>query len=80
MIKKSFATSFLGKSHRFSYKNFRGPGCGKGTMCANLVKDFGFIHLSSGDLLREEVSQHFFSAHFHDRGTVDQLKENALTT
>jgi hypothetical protein len=31
-----------------------GPGCGKGTMCANLVKDFGLIHLSAGDLLREE--------------------------
>merc|ERR1712113_301037 len=31
-----------------------GPGCGKGTNCANLVRDFGFIHLSAGDLLREE--------------------------
>lgn len=31
-----------------------GPGCGKGTMCANLVRDFGLIHLSAGDLLREE--------------------------
>ena len=31
-----------------------GPGSGKGTMCANLVKDYGFIHLSAGDLLREE--------------------------
>ena len=33
-----------------------GPGSGKGTMCANLVRDFGFVHLSAGDLLREEVS------------------------
>lgn len=31
-----------------------GPGSGKGTQCANLVKDFGFKHLSAGDLLREE--------------------------
>jgi len=31
-----------------------GPGAGKGTQCANLVKDFGFVHLSAGDLLREE--------------------------
>ena len=31
-----------------------GPGCGKGTNCANLVRDFGFVHLSAGDLLREE--------------------------
>jgi len=31
-----------------------GPGSGKGTQCANLVRDFGFKHLSAGDLLREE--------------------------
>lgn len=33
-----------------------GPGSGKGTQCANIVKDYGFCHLSSGDLLRAEVS------------------------
>jgi len=31
-----------------------GPGSGKGTQCAKLVEDFGFKHLSAGDLLREE--------------------------
>ncbi|KAJ6259928.1 Uridylate kinase [Drechslerella dactyloides] len=31
-----------------------GPGVGKGTQCANLVKDYHFVHLSAGDLLREE--------------------------
>jgi UMP-CMP kinase len=31
-----------------------GPGAGKGTQCANLVRDFGFKHLSAGDLLRAE--------------------------
>ncbi|KAI8830922.1 adenylate kinase-domain-containing protein [Chytriomyces cf. hyalinus JEL632] len=31
-----------------------GPGAGKGTQCANIVKDYGFVHLSAGDLLREE--------------------------
>ncbi|KAF9907778.1 hypothetical protein BX616_000336, partial [Lobosporangium transversale] len=31
-----------------------GPGVGKGTQCANLVRDFGFVHLSAGDLLRAE--------------------------
>ena len=31
-----------------------GPVCGKGTVCASLVKDYGLIHLSAGDLLREE--------------------------
>ncbi|KAF2725434.1 UMP-CMP kinase-like protein [Polychaeton citri CBS 116435] len=31
-----------------------GPGAGKGTQCANLVRDYGFRHLSAGDLLRAE--------------------------
>ena len=31
-----------------------GPGSGKGTQCANLVRDYGFKHLSAGDLLRSE--------------------------
>ncbi|KAG0349714.1 bifunctional uridylate/adenylate kinase, partial [Gamsiella multidivaricata] len=31
-----------------------GPGAGKGTQCSNLVRDFGFVHLSAGDLLRAE--------------------------
>lgn len=30
------------------------PGAGKGTQCENIVKQFGFVHLSAGDLLREE--------------------------
>jgi len=32
-----------------------GPGSGKGTQCANIVKNYGFVHLSAGDLLRGEV-------------------------
>ena len=31
-----------------------GPGSGKGTQCAKLVKEFGFTHLSAGELLRAE--------------------------
>ncbi|KAF2863548.1 UMP-CMP kinase [Piedraia hortae CBS 480.64] len=31
-----------------------GPGSGKGTQCHNIVRDYGFRHLSAGDLLREE--------------------------
>ncbi|KAH3668410.1 hypothetical protein OGAPHI_002164 [Ogataea philodendri] len=31
-----------------------GPGSGKGTQCSRLVKNYDFVHLSAGDLLRAE--------------------------
>jgi len=31
-----------------------GPGSGKGTQCERIAKDFGYVHLSAGDLLRAE--------------------------
>lgn len=34
-----------------------GPGSGKGTQCAKLVADHGFVHLSAGDLLRAEQNR-----------------------
>ena len=37
-----------------------GPGCGKGTLAKRLEEECGLVHLSSGDLLRNEV----------ERGTV----------
>ena len=35
-----------------------GPGAGKGTQCSKLAQDFGFVHLSAGDLLRAERERH----------------------
>lgn len=32
-----------------------GPGAGKGTQCANIVREFAFVHLSAGDLLRAHM-------------------------
>jgi adenylate kinase len=32
-----------------------GPGSGKGTQCEKIVEKYGYTHLSSGDLLREEL-------------------------
>ncbi|KHJ92789.1 adenylate kinase [Oesophagostomum dentatum] len=41
-----------------------GPGSGKGTQCAKLVEKYGLSHLSSGDLLREEIKAH---------GTIEEI-------
>jgi len=52
-----------------------GPGAGKGTQCSLLVEDFGFCHLSAGDLLRAE--QHREGSQF---GTLIQncIKEGTI--
>lgn len=31
-----------------------GPGAGKGTQCSLICKEYGYVHLSAGDLLRKE--------------------------
>jgi adenylate kinase len=35
---------------------FGGPGSGKGTQAQYLAKEFGFTHISTGELLRKEVA------------------------
>jgi UMP-CMP kinase len=41
----------LSKPHLFFLLG--GPGSGKGTQAENLIRDYKFKHLSTGDLLRE---------------------------
>lgn len=38
-----------------------GPGAGKGTLCDSLVRELGFHHFSTGDLLRRELAENPFS-------------------
>uniref|UniRef100_A0A8C9RWR7 Adenylate kinase isoenzyme 1 n=1 Tax=Scleropages formosus TaxID=113540 RepID=A0A8C9RWR7_SCLFO len=45
------------KNPQFTFIHLAGgPGSGKGTQCEKVVAKYGFTHLSSGDLLRAEVS------------------------
>lgn len=34
-----------------------GPASGKGTQCEKLVEEFGYCHISTGDLFRDEVKK-----------------------
>lgn len=68
-----------------------GPGAGKGTQCARIVQDFGFVHLSAGDLLREEqkregstygalISEHIRNGTIVPMEVTVKLLENAIRT
>lgn len=34
-----------------------GPASGKGTQCEKLVEEFGYTHISTGDLMRAEMNK-----------------------
>ncbi|KAL6080095.1 UMP-CMP kinase [Balamuthia mandrillaris] len=51
-----------------------GPGAGKGTVCARIVDDFGFVHLSAGDLLRAEMA----SGSQHGDMIANMIKEGKI--
>lgn len=67
-----------------------GPGAGKGTQCVNLVRDYGFKHLSAGDLLRAEqnrpdsefggmIREYITDGKIVPMEVTVQLLENAMT-
>lgn len=67
-----------------------GPGAGKGTQCANLVRDYSFTHLSAGDLLRAEqdregsefgalIKKYIKEGEIVPMEVTVQLLENAMT-
>lgn len=61
---------------KYVYYSFHigGPGSGKGTLCDKIVAKYGFTHVSTGDLLREEVQSG------SERGTeaANIMKEGGL--
>lgn len=52
-----------------------GPGSGKGTQSARLVQDYGFTHLSAGDLLRAEQDR---SGSEYGQLIKDYIKNGAI--
>ncbi|XP_025408349.1 adenylate kinase isoenzyme 1 [Sipha flava] len=51
-----------------------GPGSGKGTLCDKIVTKYGFTHISTGDLLRDEVN----TGSERGQELVKIMKEGAL--
>ena len=51
-LPSNFRTVVMGKPNVIFVLG--GPGAGKGTQCSRIVEHFGHVHLSAGDLLREE--------------------------
>lgn len=53
---------------------FGPPGSGKGTQSEKLVEKYGLVHLSTGELLREEITQKtplgLEARHFMDKGQL----------
>lgn len=52
-----------------------GPGVGKGTQCELLVQEFGFLHLSVGDVLRSETTN---AASPYQAFILESMKESVL--
>jgi len=55
-----------------------GPGTGKGTQCKLLAKDFGMIHLSIGDILREQRKKDTNEAKVLDKYMTEYEKTGRL--
>jgi adenylate kinase family enzyme len=53
-------------------------GSGKSTQCKRLAKELGYTHLSSGDLLREEVARGTALGGFQvaNAGNANQVMES----
>jgi adenylate kinase len=45
------------QAHMFNLILFGPPGSGKGTQSDNIVEKFGLLHLSTGNLLRQEITE-----------------------
>ena len=50
------------------------PGAGKGTQATNLTDELGYVHLSTGDMIRDEMSRGTelgdFAKSFYDKGDL----------
>ena len=59
------------------------PGSGKGTQCEKLVEEFGYTHISVGDVIRREIKKVSSSNGSPDLLTLTNvlcLREHAMET
>ena len=41
-----------------------GPASGKGTQCEKMVEEFGYTHISTGDLMRKKMAEVSYKNYF----------------
>ncbi|NLL28702.1 MAG: adenylate kinase [Bacteroidales bacterium] len=51
----------------FNMVIFGPPGCGKGTQAAKIVENYNLLHISTGDLIRKEISQNTILGKIYDK-------------
>ena len=56
LIEGMYPAELISNKKRFIFV-LGGPASGKGTQCAKIVDEFGFTHISVGDLMREEIQK-----------------------
>ena len=73
----------LTKPFSKSLRYLGAPGSGKGTQCEKLVEEFGYTHISVGDVIRREIKKVRSSIGPPDPLTVtnvDYFRELAMET
>jgi cytidylate kinase len=55
-----------------------GPASGKGTQCAKLVEEFGYTHISTGDLMRLEMKKVRITATLRSMSAASRTKARSF--
>ena len=55
-----------------------GPASGKGTQCEKMVEEFGYTHISTGDLMRKEMEKVSYSSLASNDFTLNRARKKVI--